>query len=151
MHGLEDFPKAAAIRRPKGELFDRIQPIVDPLERAERLEQPAPQHSAAHRRDGAIDLVEQRSLRSAFAARDDLQVLQRDRIDQQAVGGGPVGDRAHVCEVGLLCIAEVGDESAGRLNRAGPAIEAEAVEPVRLELIEQRAARGLGLETPRIR
>ena len=75
-------------------------------------------------------------------------MLQRDRIDEQALGDGLIGDRAHMREVGLLRVAQVGNQAARRLDGGDAAIETEAVEPVRLELIEQRSARRFGLEAP---
>ena len=80
----------------------------------ERTQQPGAEQPAAHRRDGAIDLVQQRPLRPALAAGDDLEMLQRDRIDEQAVGGRLVADGAHVREVGLLRVAEVRDAARRR-------------------------------------
>jgi hypothetical protein len=41
------------------EFFDCIQPILDALERQQRLQQPRPQQSPPHRGDCAIDFVEQ--------------------------------------------------------------------------------------------
>ena len=71
------------------------------------------QQPAADRRDGAIELVEQRSGASAFGAFDDLEMLERGRIDEQRVGALPVGDRADVREIGFLRAAQVVNERAG--------------------------------------
>ena len=151
VHRLQHLAEAAAIGRAEGELLDGVEPIANPLQRTERLQQPAAQHAAAHRGDGAIDLVEQRPLRPALAARDNLEMLQRHRIDEQAFGGRLVGHRAHMREVGLLGVAEIPDQPARGLNRARAAVEAEAVEPMCLQLIEQRPPRGFGLEAPGVR
>ena len=76
----------AAIGRPDRELFDRVEPIANRFERGQRAQQPGAQQPAAHRRHRAIDLVEQRSGAAAVRRLDDLEVLERGRIDQQAVG-----------------------------------------------------------------
>ena len=85
---------------------------------------------------------------AALAAGHDLQMLERDRIDDEAVAARAVRDGADVGEVGLLRVAQVGDEAAGGLNRRRAPFEPEPFEAVRLELVEQRAPRGLRLETP---
>ncbi len=77
-------------------------------------------------------------------------MLQRDRVDDQAVGARPIGDGADVRQVGFLRIAQVCDETAGSLNRGGPALEPKTLEAVRLQLIEQRAACGFGVEGPTV-
>ena len=38
-------------------------------------------------------------------------------IDDEAVAARPVADRADMGEVGLLRVAQIGDQCAGRLNR----------------------------------
>ena len=148
---LQHLAELAAVGGAKGELLDGVQAIANPLERDQRAQQPRAEHPSAHRRDGAIDLVEQRTLRAAFAAGDDLEMLERDRIDQQALGDGLIGDRAHMGEVGLLRVAQVRNQTARRLDGADAAIEAEAVEPVRLQLIKQRSPSRFGLEAPGVR
>ena len=87
---------------------------------------------------------------SALAAGNDLQVLERDRIDDQAVAGGLVGDRADVREVGFLRVAQIRRQPARGLDGGRPALEAEPVEAVDPELIEECAPRGFRLERPGI-
>ena len=147
---LQGVAKPCALGGPERELLDRVEPIADPLQRAQRAQQPPAQQAGAHRRDGAVDLVEQRSLRSAFAAGDDLEVLQRDRIDDEAVGNRLVADGADVREVCLLRVAQVTDQPAGCLHRRDPAVEAETFEPVGPELVEERAPRRFRLERPAV-
>ncbi len=149
VHRLQRLAELATVRRAEREVLDGVQAVADAFERAERPQQPRAQHAAAHRGDRAIDLVQQRSPGAAVAARDHLEVLQRDRIDDQAVGARSVGDAAHVREVRLLRVAEVGDQTAGCLDGGDAAVESEAFEAVGPELIEQRAPRRLGLEAPR--
>ena len=78
--------EAPAIDGAERELLDAVEAIADRLEGQQRPEQPGAEQATAHGRDGAIDLVQERSRRAAFAAFHDLEMLQRDRIDQQAVG-----------------------------------------------------------------
>ena len=61
----------------------------------------------------AIDLVEQRAVAAAVHRFDDFEVLQRDRIDQQAVGRRLVGDAADVREIGFLRVAQIVEQGAG--------------------------------------
>ena len=58
----------------------------------ERPQQPRAQQTAGHGRDRAIDLVKQRAVAAAVHRLDDLQMLQRDGVDQQAIGRRLVGD-----------------------------------------------------------
>ena len=71
-------------------------------------------------------------------------------IDDEAVAARAIADRADMGEVGLLRIAQIGDQRAGRLNRSRSSFEAEAFEAVRLELVEQCATRGFGFEAPAV-
>ena len=57
---LERVAQLGARRAAEREVLDRVEPVLDPLERDERPQQPAAQQAAAHRRDGAIDLMQQR-------------------------------------------------------------------------------------------
>ena len=61
----------------------------------------------------------------ALRALEDLQVLQRRRIDQERVGALAVRDRAHVREVDLLRLAQVVDERARGGDGGRVAVEAE--------------------------
>ena len=151
MNALQRLAKLASLGRAKGELLDGVEAIADALERAQRTQQPGAEQSSAHRRDRSIDLVQQRSLRTAFAAGHDLEVFQRDRIDDEAVAARAIADGAHVGEVGLLRVSQIADERAGGLDRGLPAFQSEAFESVRLELIEECAPRGFGFEAPPFR
>ena len=113
VHRLERVAQLRALGRAERELLDGVEPILDPLERDERPQQPRAQQPAAHRRHRAIDLVQQRSGAAAVGGFDDLEVPQRGRIDEQAVGAGAEGDLADVREVGLLRVAQVVHERAG--------------------------------------
>ena len=48
------------------QLFDRVEPVADGLERHQRPKQPRSQQAAAHRRDRAIEFVEQRPFTAAL-------------------------------------------------------------------------------------
>jgi hypothetical protein len=69
-------------------------------------------------------------LEAAFAAAEHLEVFERDGIDEQTFRGRLVGDRTHVGEVGLLRLAKVGDQPAGRLDRGDAATKTETVQTV---------------------
>ena len=71
--------------------------------------------------------MQQRSGAAAVGRRDDLEVPERGRIDDHAVGAGAERDVAHVREVGLLRVAQVLDERAGGAGRGGAVVEAEPV------------------------
>src|SRR6186997_833687 len=77
-------------------------------------------------------------------------MLGGDRVEDQTVGARAITDGADVRKVGFLRVAQVRDETASGLNRRGPALQAEALEPVRLQLIEQRAPRRFGVEGPSV-
>ena len=85
---------------------------------------------------------EQRSLAAALHRLDDLEVLQRDRIDQQASADVlAAAIAADVREVGLLGVAQVARPARRRRRpRPGAAFEAEPVEAADAQLVEQRAA-----------
>ena len=59
-------------------------------------------------------------------------------------------DGAHVREVDLLRVAQIAHQATGGAHGRRPSLHAEAFEAVRLELLEQRLPRRLGLEAPRI-
>ena len=84
----------AALGGAERELLDGVEPILDALERQQRPQQPGAQQPAAHRRDRAIDLVQQRP--GACRRRADSTTSRcRSVIGSidQAVGAGAVADR----------------------------------------------------------
>src|SRR5262249_62254660 len=82
---LDGFAEPATIDGTEGQLLDGVEAIADRLERDQRTEQPRSQQPAADRGHRTIELVEQRAGASAIGSLDDLEVLQRRRIDEQAV------------------------------------------------------------------
>ena len=86
----------------------------------------------------------------AFGALDDLEMLERGRVDEQRVGARAEHNRAHVRQIEFLRVAEVMHERAGGGDGRGMMGEAEAVEPARAKLREERAVGGLGVEHPRV-
>ncbi len=147
---LDRVADPAAIRGAKGELLDGVEAIVNRVQGDQRPQQPGSQHPAAHRRHRPIELAEERALAAALRAVENLQVLQRDRIDQQGIGALPVGDRPHVGEIDLLCAAKVLDQRPGGGDGDRMTVETEAFESSRPQLIEQRPAGRLDVERPRI-
>ena len=79
VHALERVAKLAALGRAERQLLDGVQSVANALERAQRTQQPRAQQAPAHRGDRPIDLVQQRTLRTALASGHDLEMLQRDR------------------------------------------------------------------------
>src|SRR5690606_3594189 len=148
VHRLERLAQLRALDRPEGELLDRIEAVANRLERDERAQQPRAEEPAAHRRHRLVELGQQRSLPAALAALDHLEVLQGDRIDQQMAGLLPESDRTDVGEVDLLRVAQMRDERTGGGDRGRTAVEAEALQALRPQLIRQRAPRRLDVEEP---
>ena len=86
--GLQHLAEPAALGRAEGELLDGIEPIADALERA-AADEAATRGAAGRPSTSRCDRSRAgATLRPAFAAGDDLEVLQRDRVDDEAVGGG---------------------------------------------------------------
>ena len=77
--GLMRLAELAAIGGRKRELLDGVEPIADGFEREQRPQQPPAEQAAANRRDGPVELVEQRSFAAAFGSVEDFQVLERRR------------------------------------------------------------------------
>ncbi len=150
LHTFQDFPKLAAVGAAKGELLDGVETIANSIERDERPQQPRAQQPSSHGGDRAIDLVKQGALAAAVHRLDDFEVLQRDGVDQEAVGRRLVGDAADVREIGFLRVAQVVEQGACGRHGRRMAVEAESFETVRPELIEQRAPCGFVLERPRL-
>ena len=82
---------------------------------------------------------------SAVGGLDHLEVPQRGRIDDHAVGAGAERDLADVGEIRLLRVAQVLDQRAGRAGGGRAIVQPEAVEGVRLQL--RRAACGAPTRT----
>ena len=110
----------------------------------------AAQQAAGHGGHRAIDLVKQGAVAAALHRFDDFEMLERDSINQQAVGRRLVRDAAHMCEVGLLRVAQVVEQCAGRRHGERMRVETEPFEPVRAELVDQRAAGRFVFERPRL-
>ena len=148
VHRLERIAQLRALHAAKGQFLDGIETIANRFERNQRANQPRAEQPAAHRRDGLVDLVEQRPDAPAVAALQDLEVLQRDRVDQQVPGLLAEADRADVGEVRLLAVPQVRDQRTGRGDRRIVAVQAEAFEAARPELFDQRAPRAVAIELP---
>ncbi len=116
LDAFERVAEFAAFRRPKGELLDGIEAILDRAKRQQRPEQPRSQQAARHRRDRSIELVEQRTLATAFRPLEDLEMLERRRIDEQGIGALPIRDRANVGEIGFLRAAQIVNQRSCRAH-----------------------------------
>ena len=102
----------------------------------ERAQQPRAQQAPGHGGDRPIDLVEQGALAAAVHRFDDFEMLERDRVDEQAVGRCLVGDAADVREVGFLRVAQIVEQRAGGRHGGRVSVEPEPFEPVRAELVD---------------
>ena len=148
MDRLERLAQLGPLGRAERELFDRVEPVLDPLERDQRPQQPRAQEPPAHRRHRAIDFVQERSRAPAVGRVDDLEVAERSRVDEETVGAGAKGDLADVGEIGLLRVAQVVDEGARGANRSWPILEAKPEQALRAQLLEQGPARRFLVERP---
>ena len=63
VHVLQRVAQLGSRRAAEREVLDGVEPIVNPLERDERPEQPGAKQPSAHRRHAAIELVQERSRR----------------------------------------------------------------------------------------
>ena len=131
------------------ELLDRIEPILDPLERHERPQQPRAEQAAAHRRDGAIDLVEQRPVRPPSAA--SMTSRFRSVVGSIEQASAPVRKaisrtcaRSAFCVSRRYCTRAPAARTAGGCGRRARNRPASAL----LHLVDQRAPCRLELECP---
>ena len=77
-------------------------------------------------------------------------MLERRRIDEQGIGALPIRDRANVGEISFLRAAEIVNQRSGGAHGPGVSIEAESFQAAGMQLFEQRAARRLAVECPRV-
>ena len=148
MDVFQDVPELAAIRRPKRQLLDRVEPILNPFERDERREQPAAQEPSTHRRGRAVDLIEEGSRTPAAGALDDLEMLQRRGIDDERVAARAISNRPDVREIHLLRVLQVLHQRPRGGDGPRVAVEAEPGERLGPRLIEQHPPRVLDVERP---
>ena len=86
LHALQRLAHLAAVGGPEREVFDGVEAIANRLQRHQRPEQPRAQQAGAHRRDGAVDLLQQRARAPALGRFHEFEVLDRQRVDDQPVG-----------------------------------------------------------------
>ena len=147
---LQDLAELAAVGAAKGELLDGVETVADPIERDKRAQQPRAQQTPGHGGDRSIDLVQQRTLAAAIHRLDDFEVLERDRVDQQAVRRCLVGDAADVREIGFLRVAQIVEQCAGCRHGRRMSIEPEPFEPVGAKLVDQRSGARIRARTSRL-
>lgn len=88
----------------------------------------------AHRGEGPIDFLQQRSAASTVRRLNDLEVPERDRIDDHRVGAGSERQITNVRQLGFLRFAQVGHERAGSACRQGGIFESEPAQRLGLHL-----------------
>ena len=147
---LQRLAQLRPFRRPERKLLNRVQPILNPLERDERPQQPAAQEPAAHGRHAAIDFVQQRTAPSTIESLHHLEIPERGRIDGHAIGAAAIADLADVGEIRFLRVFQVLHQGAGGTDRRRVLLEPEALQRVRTELGQQRASRRLEIERPSV-
>jgi hypothetical protein len=148
--GLERLAHLRPLGAAKGELLDRVETILDALDREQRPQQPRTEQPAAHRRHRAIDLVEQRPPLAAVGRLHDLEVPQRRRIDRHAVGAAAEADGADVGQIRFLRVAEVLHQRPRGADSGTAVLEAESLQRLGAKLRQQRAARRLEVERPAV-
>ena len=118
----------AALGAAEREVLDRVEPILDPLERDQRPQQPGAQQPAAHRRDRAIDLVEQRAGRGRRPAPRPLRGCAASS-DRRAGSRRRCGSAmSRTCARSAFCVSRRYCTSAPAARHGGRAIvEAEAL------------------------
>ena len=123
------------------ELLDRVEPILNPLERDQRPQQPGAQQPAAHRRHRAIDLVEQRTGASAVAA--SITSRFRSVVGSTTRQSAPVRKAiSRTCARSAFCVSRRYCTSAPAAQIAGRVIvEPEAVQAVRRAAVRAAPAR----------
>ena len=148
LHRFQHLAELAAVGAAERKFFHRIKAVANAIEGHERAQQPRPKQPSRHRRHGAVDFMEQRTVPSAFERFHHFEMFQCDRINQEVVGGRFVCDAADVRELGFLRVAQVVEQRPSRTHCSGMGFEAETLEAVRAELIEQRPPRRFALERP---
>ena len=148
VHRLERFPQPGALQAAADQLLDRIEPVVNHLDRARRPLQPGAQQASAHRRRRAVDLGEQPAVAAAVGRVDDLQVPAGGGIDDHVVGARAVVDPPHVREVDLLGVPQVLHHGAGGRRGCRVARQLGTIEGGGPELVAQRFPRVLQSEHP---
>ena len=132
------------------ELLHGVEPILNAFERDQRTRQPRAQQPRAHGRLRPIQHRQQRPLAPATRAFEHLEVANRHRVDEQRVAALAPADGAHVREIHLLRVAQVGDQRAGGARRRRSAVESVGVEAARLELFGERPVGTVIAERPRL-
>ena len=103
--GLMALAELAAIGRPKRQLLDRVQPIADGSSESSGRSSHARSRRLPIDVIGPIELVEQRAVAAAFGSFEDLEMLERRRIDQQRVGALRDSSIARTCARSTFCVA----------------------------------------------
>ena len=148
VHRLERPAQPGAVPAARHQLLDRVEPVVDRLDRARRTLQPGAQQASPHRGRRAVDLAQQRPVAAAVRGGNDLQVPQRGGVDQHVVGPRAEVDAPHVRQVHLLGVPQVLDQRAGRGGGRRVAGELGTIERGGAKLVAQRLARMLHAEHP---
>ena len=153
LYAFQAFAELRTIDAAERKLLDGIQSVPDALERDERPQQPGPQESAGHGSHRAIDFVKQRPIASAVDRLDDLEVFQRDGVNQQTIGRRLERNGADMGQVGLLGVAKIVQQGARGRGRRWVAFEPESLEAAGPALLDhapsaririQRSRRPLG-------
>ena len=137
MHVPQEVAQLGPLRTLEREVFDGVEPVLDPRKRHEWPEEPGPQQPAAHGRHRAIDRVQERPGPAPIDPFDDVQVAQRHRIDEERIGGLDERDVAHMRQVAALGLPHVRHDGPSRRHRSRGPVEPEAGERGDAELFGQ--------------
>ncbi len=129
------------------EVLDHVKALVDGLGVAQRELEPAAQQTRAHRSAGAVDDAEE-ALSVGVERVEELEVAYGEAVEPhraRLVDTADGGDVARACVLGEV---EIVEDGAGGDDGMGHAVDAEALERRRAELLAQTLVGGVGGEHP---
>jgi hypothetical protein len=128
---------------------DRLQAQLDRAPISQRPMQPAAQLAAAHRSRSSIEHGSDGAVRPIRKTRGELQIAARRCVEQNRFAALFGAQAAQVRQRSLLRIAHILQKAARCRDGERAVGTAEAGQIARLELLTQRARRGLHVEVPR--
>ena len=121
------------------EVFHYVQALLDAFGMDEREEHPAVQQTAAHGRGGVVDDAEERTSALVHGT-DQLQAAHSELVEAHI---GLVVDAANggdVARLSVLCGLQIAQDSSSRRGGKNHLLDAETLQVLRIEKVEQLAA-----------